>query len=110
MIVHPQSIFSCGKVRLALNRRFTGLIAFFMEPRDAAKDELIKLREEVSYYRSILFSDFSIKNISILNALRVAANLNHKESPLAVGREVIMLEEFCRRLENENSILKSVSP
>ncbi len=82
-------------------------VAFFMENLNDDKRELTQLREEVSYYRSLLFSDFGIKNISILNALRVAVDLTQTGSGYEICRDVNMLEDLCKRLENENSALRS---
>ena len=78
-----------------------------MENLSDDKRELTQLREEVTYYRSLLFADFSIRNISILNALRVAVDLTHAGSGYEICRDVNMLEDLFRRLENENSALKS---
>lgn len=65
-----------------------------------------ELQNEVMYYRSLFLSDLNPTNSSIINALRVAADIREDFERFKEDRSVSKLIELCNALERENIELK----
>jgi hypothetical protein len=65
-----------------------------------------ELQNEVMYYRSLFISDLNPTNASIINALRVAADIREDFERFKEDRSVSKLIELCSALERENTELK----
>ena len=65
-----------------------------------------QLREEVNYYRMLLFADMTPKSASIINALRKAVDVVEENERLRSGAELQRVSALCRELEKENRCLK----
>ena len=66
-----------------------------------------ELENEVSYYKSLLFSDMNPTKASILNALRCASDAVDELRRVRSDSYIVSLEQLCHKLELENSALRS---
>jgi hypothetical protein len=67
---------------------------------------LEELENEVMYYRSLFMSDLNPTNASIINSLRVAADIREDFEKFKAADSVAKLMKLCNALERENAELK----
>ncbi len=68
--------------------------------------EAMALREEVNYYKSLIFADINPQTASVINALRFARETVEENERLRSGDELKDLRKLCDELERENAALK----
>jgi hypothetical protein len=59
------------------------------------------LREELDFYRSILFADISPQGVSLYNALQHAVDIREENSRLRNGEEFKRISHECTALRAE---------
>jgi hypothetical protein len=76
---------------------------------ESLEEHVQSLRQELDFYKSLLFSNLNPQSASIINALRAAVGIqeeNERLKCMADGDSGLRL--LCERLEEENNSLRQM--